>query len=271
MPRCLDIPYSLPTMRLFARNRVGDFPRESEKPRQGVKTATFENAHGKRACMPSSHRGFCRIGTAPAKAALIEMSYTDAGSNVISFFRYTYDKAGNRLTMVDTEGVTQYQYDALDRLVQANYPDATFEAFEYDAVGNRTKLTDQDGVTDYTYDIADRMLTAGAASYTWDANGSMLTKADAAGTTQYAWTGRKQLARILFDDGTQSQYVYLPNSNLRFSATDKAVITGNRKAAFKFAFCSGNAVSEFLRFPDNLGIDENFWLRLDIFSCGKNS
>jgi YD repeat-containing protein len=62
---------------------------------------------------------------------LVEMTYRDTAAREIAFFRYQYDTAGNRTSQVDTEGLTQYTYGALDRLVEARYPDGSYEKFSY--------------------------------------------------------------------------------------------------------------------------------------------
>ncbi len=151
---------------------------------------------------------------------LTQMSYTDANSNVISFFRYTYDKAGNRLTMADTEGLTEYSYDDLDRLIQANYPDSTFEMLTYDAVGNRLSLEDKSGITDNSYDAANRLLTAGSIVYTWDANGSRTIKVNTPNATTLMWNARNLLKKNTVNGTETSMYAYLPYVDLRSYSAD---------------------------------------------------
>ncbi len=170
---------------------------------------------------------------------VLDMRYTDSSSNVIAFFTYTYGKTGNRLSMLDTEGLTAYTYDALARLTQANYPDSTFEKLRYDPTGNRTQLETQNGTTDYTYDIANRMLTSGQSNFTWDLNSNMVSKTDQTGITQYTWTGRDRMKEIHLPNGTENTFVHLPENTLLFSSTKGA------NSEKRFLWDDLNALGEF--------------------------
>jgi len=93
---------------------------------------------------------------------------------------FTYDELGNRLTMVDGTGTTEYNYDELyrrtsiedgqnnvvgydyddaGRLVELTYPGGTDSVtYDYDDAGRLTDVTDWlSNVTTYTYDDADRL------------------------------------------------------------------------------------------------------------------
>jgi len=56
-----------------------------------------------------------------------------------------------------------YVYDALNRLVERNYPDGTSDVFEYDQSGNLTGAANSSIVYYYSYDAANRM--TGVTSY----------------------------------------------------------------------------------------------------------
>ncbi len=66
------------------------------------------------------------------------------GASIVMQAQYTHDDVGNRLTKGLLEGVENYSYDTLDRLVGAARSD-TEQRFGYDAVGNRT-MADTDGI-----------------------------------------------------------------------------------------------------------------------------
>ena len=150
---------------------------------------------------------------------LAEMRYENGAGESVGFFRYTLDVMGNRVQVEDSEGVSTYSYDFLDRLVEAQYPDGSWERFGMDLAGNRVRHEDGDGVTSYLLDAGDRLLAtsgAKAAVYTWDANGNMLTKTDSAGTTSYTWDGRDKLVSVSLPGGAGSvSYGYHPLSDLR--------------------------------------------------------
>ncbi len=86
---------------------------------------------------------------------------------------YTYDGAGNVLTMTDTAGVTTYTYDADNREKGISYSDTTAGyatphavTYQYDTDGNRTQMTDGTGTTSYAYDDFGRLrsVTDGAGN-----------------------------------------------------------------------------------------------------------
>lgn len=98
----------------------------------------------------------------------------DAGETLRARFQYTYDKASNRTSSVETiDGQTQtftYQYDALNRLIEEDFqgPNGTgsyTDRFAFDLTSNRLSYTrtDNDGndtyTTTYAYDDNDWLLT----------------------------------------------------------------------------------------------------------------
>lgn len=93
---------------------------------------------------------------------------------------YSHDKAGNVTSMTDARSiVTDYTYDALNRLLTTSYPsDSTLDvALTYDAAtgcgtskGRLCSVTDASGSTSYIYDVLGRLTdvteTRGALSFT---------------------------------------------------------------------------------------------------------
>ncbi|WP_186326795.1 hypothetical protein [Cytobacillus oceanisediminis] len=60
--------------------------------------------------------------------------------NPQSKVKYTYDSAGNRLTMTDDEGATEYTYNAMNQLQTGGK-----ERYEYDDNGNVISKTNSEG------------------------------------------------------------------------------------------------------------------------------
>lgn len=138
---------------------------------------------------------------------LTNINYESPQTGSLFFVEYVLDKVGNRLQMLDSEGLTTYEYDDLYRLTQVTYPDATWQSFAYDGNGNRTSLSDPDGTTNYTYDAADRLQSivrdSNTTSFTWDANGNMTSKGD----IQYFYDAANRLTKVI--DGTNTyEYAY---------------------------------------------------------------
>src|SRR5437870_11734829 len=86
---------------------------------------------------------------------------------------YTYDGTGNVLTL----NSESYAYDSLDRLTSTTGPWGTI-SYAHDQVGNRLKMAQGATTTTYTYGQFNRILSAGSTTYTYDANGNMVTKND---------------------------------------------------------------------------------------------
>ena len=127
---------------------------------------------------------------------LIEKLYSSENS-----VSYTYDDAGNTISMTDSTGITIYSYDALNRLIQITdsygkvlqysydpagrtdtltYPGSLAVDYDYDASGRLTYVTDWLGnQTEFTYDDAGRILSQAnpnltTVSYQYDAASQLL-------------------------------------------------------------------------------------------------
>jgi RHS repeat-associated protein len=133
--------------------------------------------------------------------------------------RYDYEANGNvwniyDATVASSAGDQHFSYDDLDRLTLANGPygvsgaNASF-TYTYNEIGNLT-LNSQLSATAYTYPTSGAssvrphaVSTAGAYSYTYDANGNMLT---GAGRT-YTWNSENKPLTIV-QGGTTTTFVY---------------------------------------------------------------
>ncbi len=79
-----------------------------------------------------------------------------------------YDSGGNLTTLTDARGkVTNYSYDALNRLTGVAYAVGVANVFEYDGgsggtandIGQLTKMTDESGQTSFSYDGNGKLLS----------------------------------------------------------------------------------------------------------------
>jgi RHS repeat-associated protein len=108
------------------------------------------------------------------------------GSTTLDGASYSYDSAGNRTSKTDmrTSTTSNYSYDDIYQLTGVTQGTSTTESYTYDAVGNRLSSL---GVSPYSYNASNELTSTPSATYTYDYNGSMLTKADSTGTTSYSW------------------------------------------------------------------------------------
>ncbi len=124
---------------------------------------------------------------------------------------------------VMTSRTEQYGYDSLNRLSTVDYGDGQTQGYTFDAMGNRLGKTDTNSsgttTTASTYDAANRLLTAGASTYTSDADGNTLTD----GARTNVWDSQNRLVSCTAN-GVTSTYTYGADG-LRRSSTVNGVTT----------------------------------------------
>jgi len=118
-----------------------------------------------------------------------------------TYFHYTYDAVGNRLTEVTQGGTVTYMYDIANRLSSAG-------GVSYTWSNNGNLLSD--GVATYTYTHADRLasVTQGPSTYTFAYNGlgDRLRQTVNGTPTSYTLDLARSLTQVL-SDGTNA-YLY---------------------------------------------------------------
>jgi RHS repeat-associated protein len=70
---------------------------------------------------------------------------------------------------------------------------AATESYSYDPVGNRLSSL---GLSPWNFNSSNQLLNTPAATFTYDNNGNMLSKAAAAGTTGYSWDLENRLSSV---------------------------------------------------------------------------
>ncbi len=148
-----------------------------------------------------------------AAGRVTEIANLGGDGAATSDLRYSYDAAGQRTGMTTLDGAWRYGYDAAGQLVSADFvstragvPNKSL-AYAYDAAGNRTSAVEDGVVTAYTANALNQYVTAGAASFTYDAAGNMLTRIDAEGTTRYGWDVENRLISVS-GPGHETAYEY---------------------------------------------------------------
>jgi RHS repeat-associated protein len=142
------------------------------------------------------------------------------GGAVTLGLTYVYDNAGNRTQITDTQAggtqITNFAYDALNRLTAATYPNGDMLSYGYDAVGNRTSQTTNGMMVTNTFDLANRMTASGSDTYTFDANGNQTGQTVGGVMTSFSYDALDRLTAI--GGPTPATYVY-NGLNLRVSKT----------------------------------------------------
>ena len=135
---------------------------------------------------------------------------------------------GRGVAMTDLVGTNAYTYDADGNLTSATHPSASGlsdEAYTYDPDGNR--LTGPDPATTSTYDAADQLLTSGRYVFTYNGEGSVLTKTDTSSNTitTNIWDADQHLMAVAVNGTTVASYQYDPLGRRIKATTNGQTIT----------------------------------------------
>jgi hypothetical protein len=126
---------------------------------------------------------------------------TDTGHHK---YAYTYDKVGNRLTMlVNNTDTHTYTYDDIYQVTDVNYPVSyswvSDTTFNYDAAGNRSSVV-AGGATNYASNNLNQYDSVGSVYYDYDLNGN--TTFD--GVASYSYDSENRLTGAVNADGSTS-------------------------------------------------------------------
>lgn len=144
------------------------------------------------------------ISVTDAKGQTIDLAYDDLDRLVReetpdNTTLFTYDAAGNVLSVVDDDSSLTFTYDALDRLIRvdtgatAGQP-ATTVSYTYDGNGNRLSMTRPDG---------------GVTLYSYDSLGRLTLQTNPEGeTTTYSYDAISRIGRVDLANGSSATYGY---------------------------------------------------------------
>ena len=144
----------------------------------------------------------------------------------------------------------EYHYDPAGRLDQVKKDGVVVETYGYDDNSNRTSWTDFWGTGTATYDDQDRLSTYGPTSYTYTANGELLTKSAGPDTTTYGYDVLGNLRTVTLPTGVEIEYL-IDAANRRIGKkVDGTLVSGflwqSQLQPAAELDGSGNVVAEFV-------------------------
>ena len=136
-------------------------------------------------------------------ARLTRLANLKSDSTVISSFDYTYDNAGARTAVLESNGdrVT-WSYDEASRLTREQRSGLTQYdvTHTYDGAGNRLVRIADGSRTTYVYDSANQLVTSqdssGVTTYTFDAAGNLAVEEAPGGRTTNTWDAENRLTLV---------------------------------------------------------------------------
>jgi YD repeat-containing protein len=136
---------------------------------------------------------------------------TSSGSPLLNTL-YTRDALGRITQKVETIGgvttTTVYGYDTAGRLADVTIDGVLAAHYEYDGNGNRLSVTRPGpGTVSGTYDAQDRLTSYGAVTYSYTANGDLLSATSGGQTTTYTYDVFGNLTAVALPNGTNIEYV----------------------------------------------------------------
>ena len=133
---------------------------------------------------------------------------------------YTYDAAGNVLTVTDRNGTITREYDALNRITKYTDTFGKSIRYEYDAVGNLVKMIYPDDT---------------AVLYAYDANNALSTVTDWAGrVTAYTYDANGKVTGVTKPDGSITTTVY--DNRQRITSTVEKTSSGAVITGFEYTY-----------------------------------
>ncbi|MEK6713650.1 MAG: hypothetical protein AABY41_05605, partial [Nitrospirota bacterium] len=145
---------------------------------------------------------------------LTRLYTVDKNGAALQDLNYTYDSVGNILSIDDKVNTADqtFKYDELNRLVEASNPNPGSygtKTYVYDTIGN---IVQKDGKTYFYGGISGGPHAVTALSdgttFTYDANGNMVTKVEAGVTTNYKYDSENRLIEVKKGGSIIGQYTY---------------------------------------------------------------
>ncbi len=149
------------------------------------------------------------------------------GSETLASSAYTYNGAGLRKSLTDSEGATMsYAYNPIGELSEEAPSGGAPTTYEYDEAGNRKQATGPGGTASYAYNDDEQLTTNGKETFEYNADGELVKRTVIAtgAVTTYGWNAHGELTTVHLPNGNTESFAYDPLGR-RVSATSAGKTT----------------------------------------------
>ena len=208
-------------------------------------------------------------------ASRLNTTSAKKGASTLESFTYWYEKAGNRVRVVEADGSwVKYDYDNLYRLVKESSSDGRYTSYDYDKDGNRRHAINSTSTTTFSYGKEDQLLQSvvsggGTTTYFYDKNGNLRSKALAGNATTYGYDVENRVTSVA-GGGPTASFEYsaegkrmkrVSGSTTTFFGYDYAGISGVDDVVAEFT-STGSVNTTYVHGPrvdDPLGMKKAAW------------
>ncbi|MBI5415287.1 MAG: fibronectin type III domain-containing protein, partial [Candidatus Omnitrophica bacterium] len=185
-------------------------PVAAESPTLYIKNVDY-NAAGQMTKVEYGNGDITTYTYNPLNLRLTRLYTVDKNGTALQDLNYTYDSVGNILSIDDKVNTADqtFKYDELNRLTEATGQGYGTKSYTYDPIGN---IVAKDGKT-YFYGGSNggpHAVTAlsDGTTFTYDADGNMVTKVEAGVTTAYTYDAENRLVKVTKNGSVIGQYEY---------------------------------------------------------------
>lgn len=151
---------------------------------------------------------------------LTDKTYSDvSGETSAGHVQYVYDKFGNRSSMSDDIGDTEYEYDLMGRIISVTDANNKSVKYEYDDANRISKIVYPDN-----HDV----------EYKYDKNDNLIKVITDSGSTVYNYDAADRVVKAVRPDGTSTTYGYDKDSNVNILKTETS--EGGLLSEFRYEY-----------------------------------
>ena len=148
-----------------------------------------------------------------AKGNLTEIKTLATDGSTTSKIDYTFDMDDRIVTATSGDGTWTYSYDANNQLAHAVFASNNASiasqdlTYHYDAAGNRNQTVFNGATTNYATNNLNQYTSIDGTTFSYDANGNLLTKVSSGNTKSYTYNVQNQMVSSTDASGTTA-YTY---------------------------------------------------------------